>query len=100
MTLFLKGYKLDPAKIRTEFPRQSRHLDDDYVLGYYEPIIDNIPREAYKYLLASRYSDGKPVLVFVLELGYDQGVLEGITLTPDGFPNGSLDVLTLGIWEY
>ena len=100
MTLYLKGYKLDNEKIRSVFPRQPRHSDDDYVWGYYEPIIDSIPRDAYNTLLSGRDSDGKPVLVFVLALGYDREELEDITVTPDGFPKGSLEVLTLGIWEY
>ena len=34
-----------------------------------------------------------------LELGYDQKALEGVTVTPDGFPSPSLNVLTLGIWD-
>lgn len=103
MVLYLKGYKLDNEKIRSRFPREPEDSDKDdlnYVLSFYEPIIDSIPRTAYKHLLSGRDSDNNPVLVFVFELGYDQKALEGITVSPDGFPKGSLNVLTLGIWEY
>jgi hypothetical protein len=76
-------------------------LDNNlYELSYFGPIIDSIPRTAYKHLISGRDSDGNPVLVFVLELGYDRKALEGITVSPDGFPKPSLNVLTLGIWEY
>ena len=100
MTLYLKGYKIDKEKIRSEFPRQPRHLDDDYVHGYFEPIIDHIPRDAYNCLLSGRDTNGKPVLVFVLMLGYDREELEGTAMSLDGFPEGSIKVLTPGIWEY
>ena len=100
MTLYLKGYKIDKEKIRSEFPRQPRHSNDNYVLGYYKPILNNIPRDAYDYLLSGREPDGKSVLVLVLALGYDREELEGITVSSDGFPKGSFAVLTPGIWEY
>jgi hypothetical protein len=101
MTLYLKGYRLDCEKIRSRFPREPKDLDKEfYELSYYGPIIDNIPRTAYKHLLSGRDSDGNPILVFVLELGDDRKALEGITVSPDGFPRPSLNVLTLGIWEY
>jgi hypothetical protein len=101
MTLYLKGYKLDREKIRSRFPREPEDLDNDrYELGYFGPIIDSIPRTAYKRLLSIEDSDGTHILVFVLELGYNRKALEDITVSPDGFPKLSLNVLTLGIWEY
>ena len=52
MTLYLKGYGLDEEKIRIVFPRQPRHEGNNfYELSYYELIVDNIPREAYKHLI-------------------------------------------------
>ena len=71
----------------------------NYDLSYYDPIVDSIPRAAYKHLISGQNSDGNSALVFVLELGYDRKALEGVTVTPDGFPEPSLNVLTLGIWE-
>lgn len=60
---------------------------EKYELSYYRPIINSIPRAAYKHLICGWDSDGKSTLVFVLELGYDRKALEGITVTSDGFPN-------------
>jgi hypothetical protein len=99
--MYLKGYKLDCEKIRSRFPREPKDLDDEeYELGYFGPIIDSIPRTAYERLLSIEDSDGTPILVFVLEIGYNRKTLEDITVSPDGFPKPSLNVLTLGIWEY
>lgn len=101
MPLYIKGYMIDPEKILAQFPRKPEDMDDEfYEISYYSFIIDNIPRLAYKYLASGRDSGGDSVLVFVLEHGYDRKTLEGITVTPDGFPKPSLRLLTLGIWEY
>ncbi|KAF8341176.1 hypothetical protein F5887DRAFT_1284036 [Amanita rubescens] len=47
-TLYIKGYKLDRQKIRSEFPKYDDDLEDNYEFLSFTPIIDNIPEIAYK----------------------------------------------------
>ena len=38
-TLYVKGYKLDCEKIRSQFPKQGFDPEDNWDLCYYTPII-------------------------------------------------------------
>jgi len=98
MSLFLKGYKLDRQKIRSEFPRKEHQPEDTYHVIYSGPIINSIPSTAYKYVGAGVEPDGDIVEVLVLEDGYDLNMLDGIITPPNEFPKGALSVLTPGIW--
>jgi len=97
-TLYIKGYKLDCQKIRSEFPKD----DDDpenYEFSYFTPIIDNIPEIAYKYVGCGVEPNGYDLnLVLVLEDGYDLTALDDVYTVPDALPKAALDVLTPGIW--
>src|SRR6266550_460272 len=57
-TLYLKGYKLDCQKIRSEFHKQDYDPEDNYELCYYTPIIDSISETAYKYVGCGVEPDG------------------------------------------
>ncbi len=46
--LYIKGYKLDHQKMRSQFSRRDDDWGDNYELGYYDPIITLIPETAYK----------------------------------------------------
>ena len=97
-TLYLKGYKLDRQKIRSQFPKQDFEPEDNYELSYYTPIIDSMPETAYKYVGCRVEPNGHDLnLVLVLEDGYDQTALDNIFTTPDTLPNAALSVLTPGI---
>ncbi|KAM6496227.1 hypothetical protein JOM56_008933 [Amanita muscaria] len=99
-TLYIKGYKLDCQKIRSQFPKQDYDPEDNYELCYYTPIIDSIPETAYKYVGCGVEPNGHDLnLVLVLEDGYDQTALMDNAFTvPDTLPNAALSVLTPGIW--
>jgi hypothetical protein len=96
--LYIKGYKLDHQKIRSQFPKEGPEGETNYELSYHIPIINTIPETAYKYVGCGVESDGDLSLVLVLEDGYDRTALESVVTTPDAFPKASLSVLTLGIW--
>ncbi len=76
--LYIKGYKLDHQKMRSQFSRRDDEWGDNYELGYYDPIITLIPETAYKYIGSGMEPDGKLNLVLVLEDedGYDRKALE------------------------
>ena len=94
MVLYLKGYKVDPEKKRARFSRRPEDLEEDYEFSYYEPIVDNIPVTAYKYIGCGMVSDDELIIVFVLEDGYDRAALDVIIVTSGALPKGSLIVLT------
>ncbi|KAF8274263.1 hypothetical protein EI94DRAFT_1696183 [Lactarius quietus] len=73
-------------------------IEDDYESKYIGSIYNNIPRTAYKYVETGLDTDDNPIMVFVLEDGFDRAALETTTVNSDGFPKGSFCVLTLGVW--
>ena len=98
-TLYIKGYKLDCQKIRSEFPKDDNDSEDNYEFCYFTPIIDNIPEIAYKHVGCGVEPNGHDLsLDLVLEDGYDQAALDDVFTVPDALPKAALDVLTPGIW--
>ena len=98
-TLYIKGYKLDRQKIRSEFPKDDDDPEGNYEFRYFTPIIDNIPEIACKYVGCGVEPNGHDLnLVLVLEDGYDRTALDDVFTVPDVLPKAALDVLTPGIW--
>ena len=97
--LYIKGYKLDRQKIRTVFKRKDGEPEESYDFKWIKPIINTIPETAYSYVGNGLEPDGHLNLVLVLEDGYDEAALKASDVQiPETLPQGSLKVLTAGIW--
>lgn len=98
-SLYLQGYKLDPQKIRATYPREEGDPEEDYDLKWHLPIIECIPRSAYKYVGCGVEPDGQLNLVLVQKVGYNKAKMRKCGFkTPKFFPKEALQVLTPGIW--
>lgn len=68
MTLFLKGYRLDMSKISKTLPLEPNKRPDDWVI----PIVETIPRDAYKCIQNGYESDNSINVMIVIEDGADK----------------------------
>lgn len=97
--LYIKGYKLDPEKIRQSFSRKPGWTDQTWDIYWYQPIIDAIPRTAYKYVGCGLEPNGDFNLVLVLDDGDDEAALKSTNVEPSEPLREALEVLTPGVWE-
>lgn len=98
---FLKGYKFDLEKIRRTFPKTDQDLTvQNYEITWIQPIVDTIPREAYKYIKCGVEQNGDLNLVMVLDDGYDAERLkkEPVDSDDEMLAQAARDVLTAGVW--
>lgn len=56
--LYIKGYKLDPEKIRKTFSRKPDLLEATCNIYWYQPIVDYFPEDAYRYVGCGLEPDG------------------------------------------
>ena len=98
--LYIKGFKLDDAKIRGCFARQPQDTEPDWEANWYETIIDRIPRTAYIEVSAGVEPNGETFLVIVLDQGYDREKLEETPIYTEDemLAQAAKHVLTPGIW--
>lgn len=96
MPLFLKGYKLDMSKISQTFDVQSPDRPDDWVI----PIIQCIPRDAYKYIGNGYEKDGTLNVMIVIESGHDEKQLmkSSVTSSDETLADVGRRVCTPAIW--
>lgn len=96
-SLYIKGYKLDRQKIHAVLKRKDGESEaQSYDFKWIKPIV---PETAYSYVGNGLEPDGHLNLVLVLEDGYDEAALKASDVqTPETLPQGSLKVLTAGVW--
>ena len=97
---YIKGYKLDPEKIRQTFSRKPDLPEETCDIYWYQPIVDYIPGDAYRYVGSGIEPDGHHNLVLVLDDGNDEVALKKTDVDlPESLPKQVLQVLTPGVWE-
>ncbi|KAF8523320.1 hypothetical protein BU17DRAFT_86042 [Hysterangium stoloniferum] len=97
---YIKGYKLDPDKIRQTFSKKPDLPEATSDIYWYQPIIDYIPETAYRYVGCGLEPDGHYNLVLVLDDGNDEAALKQTNVDlPESLPKQVLQVLTTGVWE-
>ncbi|KAF8808180.1 hypothetical protein BYT27DRAFT_7166780 [Phlegmacium glaucopus] len=80
--VYIKGYELDLDKIRSQFPREDYHPTASNKSIRSVPIINHIPKIAYKYVGCGLDPDGHLHIVLVLEDAYErQGRIGGCYCT-------------------
>ena len=89
--LFIKGYKIDHAKLEKTYGKR----EDDPGNTRFLPIWKQLPLD-YKYIESAEESDGHIVLVVVLADRYDREELEALAIPPLSGPYEK--VFMLGIW--
>jgi len=81
------------------FKRKDGESEESYDFKWIKPIINSIPETAYSYVGNGLEPDGDLNLVLVLEDEYDEAALKASDVqTPETLPQGSLKVLTAGVW--
>jgi hypothetical protein len=96
MALFLKGYRLDMSKIGKVVPLKPNRRIDDWVI----PIIDTIPRDAYKCVNNGYESDDSINVMIVIEDGVDEQELMKSPVTASDKTLAAIGraICTPGIW--
>ncbi|PPQ93554.1 hypothetical protein CVT25_005521 [Psilocybe cyanescens] len=96
MTVFLKGYRLDMFKISKTVPLEPNSRPDDWVI----PIVDTIPRDAYKRVQNGYESDNSLNVMIVLEDGVDEQELmrSPVTSSDKTLVDIGCTICTPGIW--
>ena len=98
--LYLKGFKLDPEKIRRRFPREAHEPDQGYEFTWYQAILETIPPTAFLYVACGVEPDGNLNLMVVLEDGYDEVALKKtpVETSDERLAQMAQEILTPGIW--
>jgi hypothetical protein len=96
MTIFLNGYRLDMSKISKILSLDQNKRPDDWVI----PIVNTIPRDAYKYIQNGYKSDNSLNVMIVIEDGADK---QELMKTPVASSDKTLAdigraICTPGIW--
>jgi hypothetical protein len=94
--VFIKGFKIDRAKINKHFKRTENDPTNARLLF---GINNWVPIEAYKYIGVGIEPDGDFCSVFTLEDGYDKAALERMPMPPCHRKlRAAADFLTPGVW--
>jgi hypothetical protein len=96
MTLFLKGYRLDLSKIRNIVPIEPNKRPDDWVI----PIVETIPRDAYKCVQNGYESNNRINVIIVTEDGADEQELmkSPVASSDEVLAEIGRAICTPGIW--